>query len=260
MQKTNKLIKVSAISYINTYPFLYGLENAPVKNQIELSIDIPSKCAEKLLTHQTDLGLAPVAVLNQHPELQIISDYCIGSHNTVKTVILAANCPLQQIKTIYLDYQSKTSIALVQILCKNLWKINPVFLPAQPGYEKKLTQNAAGVIIGDRVFYMEKNFDYVFDLVEEWYKLTALPFVFAAWIANKPLADSFVTTFNEALNSGIQNIDKAVDKALTQHPEIPKETIIAYYEKHIDYSFDKPKKEALKLFLEALNKTTLISC
>src|SRR5262245_24497557 len=118
-------IKVSAVSYLNSKPFIYGLEHSEVKNEIDLQLDVPSTCAAKLFEDKVDLGLVPVAVLPDLDEYHIITDYCIGADGEVGSVLLLSEVPLNEIKTILLDYQSMTSVVLVQILADKFWKIQP---------------------------------------------------------------------------------------------------------------------------------------
>ena len=108
--------KVSAVSYLNTIPFIYGLKNSPIFDQIELSLDYPALCADKLLNNQVDIGLIPVATIPKIKNAQIISDYCIGSDGKVDTVCLYSNVPILEIESIALDYQSRTSIELLKLL------------------------------------------------------------------------------------------------------------------------------------------------
>ena len=70
--------RISAVSYVNTYPFIYGLENYKFSENVELSYDIPSECAIKLLKEQSDVGLVPVSILPVLNYYEILSDYCIG--------------------------------------------------------------------------------------------------------------------------------------------------------------------------------------
>ena len=79
-------LKISAVSYLNTKPFLYGLFQSGMEDSIDLSLDIPSECARKLVAGEVDLGLIPVAVIPQLKTPHIISDYCIGTEGAVKTV------------------------------------------------------------------------------------------------------------------------------------------------------------------------------
>ncbi|MEO6037657.1 MAG: MqnA/MqnD/SBP family protein, partial [Saprospiraceae bacterium] len=128
-------LRISAVSYLNTKPFIYGLYRSDLGDILDLSLDIPALCAQKLLTGEADLALAPVAIIPELPEAYIVSDYCIGAVGKVKTVCLFSNTPLSEIKQIYLDFHSRTSVALVRILCAQYWHIQPEFVPAEPGFE-----------------------------------------------------------------------------------------------------------------------------
>lgn len=249
-------IKISSVSYTNSYPFIYGIENSPIIKHIELSKDIPSLCAQKLIEDQVDLGLIPVAVLPKLDYAEIISDYCIGATGPVRSVILAAYQPLDKIKTIYLDYHSRSSVMLTRILALKFWKIDAKWVETTEGFENRIKENEAAVIIGDKALKAEKNFPYVYDLAEEWIKHTGLPFVFAAWISNKNLGETFRTEFNTALQFGINHIDdmiKNVDMSFLPDYINPKE----YLSKNIDYQLDDEKVKGLNLFLEYAEKFQL---
>ncbi|PJB14469.1 MAG: ABC transporter substrate-binding protein [Flavobacteriales bacterium CG_4_9_14_3_um_filter_32_8] len=251
MQKKLK-VRVSAVSYLNTLPFLFGIYHSNVINEIELSVDIPSVCAKKLLANEVDLGLVPVAILPQLKEYHIISDYCIGAEGKVASVMLYSDVPLNEIKAIYLDYQSKTSINLVQLLAKEYWKINPKWLKAATGYENKIDNAIAGVIIGDRTFNLPKVFNYQYDLAEEWKKHTDLPFVFACWVANKKLTPEFITNFNSALKKGIDNIKEVVTDYKDNN--VNQKQLYDYLSNKISYPFNKNKQQALTKFLNYIEE------
>ena len=185
-------IKISAVSYQNTIPFLYGMENSEfIDRNTCVSLDIP-----KLLDNEVDIGLVPIAILPQLSEFEIITDYCIGAEGDVKSVLLLSDVPLNKIEKVYLDYQSRTSVNLLIVLAQNFWKINPVFKHARPGYESEITGKTAGVVIGDRTFALKKNYKYAYDLAGEWTKFTGLPFVFACWVSNKKIDFDFIKQFN----------------------------------------------------------------
>lgn len=242
-------IKISAVSYTNTFPFIYGLENSSIINHIELSKDIPSVCAQKLLENKVDIGLVPVAIIPKLKHHEIISDYCIGASGPVRSVILAAFKPFNEIDTIYLDYHSRSSVMLTRILAKHFWKIQVKWADTTDGFENRLKQNEAAVIIGDKALVAENNFPFVYDLAEQWIKSTKLPFVFAAWISNKNIEDAFKEEFNKALKFGLDNIDSMIEKTdfsfLPSHID-PKE----YLTKNIDFYLDDNKIRGLNLFLD----------
>lgn len=243
-------VKISIVSYLNSLPFLFGLKNSPIINDIELSLDIPSKCAEKLLTNQVDIGLVPVAILPQLKHYQILSDYCIGANKKVNSVILVSDVPLNDIEEVLLDYQSKSSINLVQVLARKYWKITPKFTHASVGFENQVNDKTAAVIIGDRTFNLNKPYAYIYDLAEEWNKFTGLPFAFACWVANKPIAPEMVEKLNEAFSFGVNHIPEAI--GLANNNGITFEQLQHYLTNHISYELNDDKRKSIQLFLEYL--------
>jgi len=245
-------IKVSAVSYLNTIPFIHGIENdSSLLDEIELSRDIPSECARKLLNNEVDIGLVPVAILPEMEESFIVTDFCIGAVGAVSSVLLFSEVPLEEIETIYLDYQSRTSIQLCQILCREYWKISPEFIKAEAGFEKKIKGKTAGLVIGDRCFGMKSNFSFQYDLSKEWYDWKKLPFVFAVWLSRKKLSTEFEKAFNCALQNGLGDLIGAIKK----HPNegLSHDELLAYLEKSIDYHLDDDKVKGLNEFLASLD-------
>jgi chorismate dehydratase len=245
-------IKISVVSYLNAKPFIYGLQHSSIISNIDLQQDIPSICAQKLIEGKVDIGLIPVAVIPQLKESYIISDYCIGAVGKVNSVMLYSDVPLNQIKEILLDYQSRTSVTLVQVLAGKFWKISPDWIKAQENYESRINGTTAAVIIGDRTFGLENRYKYTYDLAEEWQKYTQLPFVFACWVANKKLPDEFITSFNAALKKGVNNRPELIKKLIASG--IYNTDIKEYLTKSISYELDSKKRSALDLFLNYLVK------
>ena len=243
-------IKISAVSYLNSKPFIYGLENSEIKQKIDLQLDMPSVCAQKLLEGTVDIGLIPVAIIPQLKEYHIISDYCIGAEGKVASVMLYSDVPLNEIENIVLDYQSRTSVTLVQVLAKHFWKISPSWIKAEIGFEKNVSGSSAAVIIGDRTFGIEGKYKYAYDLAEEWQKFTGLPFVFACWVSNKKLAPDFLNSFNNALRWGIEKMPELISEI--ESSGIYPTNVDLYLNQNISYNFNDRKKKALELFLSYL--------
>ncbi len=248
--KTN--IKISAVSYLNTLPFIYGLDNyKDFSKDVEIQKDIPSVCADKLINNDVDLGLIPVAEISKINNPKIISNYCIGAVGKVNTVLLLSDVPLKDIKQIFLDYQSRTSVNLLKILLKNYWKIKPEFKNTSGGYEDMISGTNAGLIIGDRAFEYSVKFKYVYDLSEVWMNFTSLPFVFAAWVANKELPQTFINNFNDALKKGLESKDLIINNYLKDNPNINFD-IEKYLKQNISYYLDSEKRKGMDLFLKML--------
>ncbi|MBK9282782.1 MAG: menaquinone biosynthesis protein [Sphingobacteriaceae bacterium] len=244
-------IRLSIVSYTNTLPFRWALKNSALLNQIEYSEDIPSICAKKLLYDQADLALVPVVILRDMKEYFIVSDYCIGAQGKVDSVKLYSRVPLQEIKSIILDYQSRTSVQLTKILCKEHWQIAPNFLDALPGYESDLNEKTAIVVIGDRTFKLNGTFNYEYDLAEEWKSMTGLPFVFAAWVSNKKLDEKFLQDFNAVLKQGKENISSAIHSAENKS-NLSDSDLSFYLQDRIRYNLTDEYEKAMEIFLNKM--------
>lgn len=242
-----KKIKVGAVSYLNTKPLIYGFEKGIMKDRIELIFDYPSKNAAALLNDEIDIGLVPVAILPEMNNYYIIGDYCIGSEDAVASVCLFSEVPIEQIKTVLLDYQSRTSVKLAQILMKEFWKIDPVLKNATINFQEEISGTTAAIVIGDRALEQRKISTYQYDLGLAWKQYTGLPFVFAAWISNKPLDKEFVIEFDKANNLGLQNIEEIV--RLNPYSTF---SLKDYYTKHISYNLTQEKRLGLQTFLNKL--------
>lgn len=238
-----KKVKVSAISYLNTTPFVYGIQNSAVADHIELSLNYPAECAALLKSGEVDLGIVPAAVVPDLPEYHIISDFCIGATGSVKSVAIYSTAPLQQLHTVYLDFESRTSVLLCQVLAKRYWFISPKFEQLNSIKEvNTATDNVGYVLIGDKTFGFEGVFPYKYDLAEEWIKYRKLPFVFAVWTANKVLEPEFVTMFNDALRLGVNSIPTVVEQCVHN---FDKQLALDYLQNNISYELDNSKKKGL---------------
>lgn len=238
-------IRVGAVGYLNTKPLLYGILRSPVMEQIELVLDYPSSIAQQLIDGQIDVGLVPVAIIPQLKEHFIITNYCIGAIGPVASVCIFSEVPLDDVQTVLLDFQSRSSVALAKVLLKNYWKKEVVFEAAKPGYQALINGTTAGVVIGDRAFEQRTKSKYVYDLAEAWIAYTGLPFLFAAWVTNKELPASFIEPFNAANAVGLSVIDKVIVGL-----DSPFYDLKTYYTKNINYNLDNAKRQALTRFLK----------
>ena len=246
-------IRVGAVSYLNTRPFIWGLQQSGLLNSISLFEDYPAAIAAQLQNGALDMALLPVAVIPKINGARIVSNYCIGADGAVASVAIFSEVPIEQVETILLDYQSRTSVALAQILVKEYWKQAPQWKKADKDYIQSIQGKTAGVIIGDRALAQIAHFPYVYDLGLEWKKHTGLPFVFAAWVANKELPSAFETQFSNAIEWGMHHIADFIC-------QLPASTynLQAYFTQNISYPLTDAKKAGLNLFLEKLKQHTIL--
>jgi chorismate dehydratase len=242
------MVKISAVSYLNTLPFIYGIENSGFLNSSEytLSREMPSDCAKKLENNEADLILVPIAAIANLSNINIVSDYCIGACRNVLSVLLFAQKPISELENIYLDYQSRTSVTLIKILAKHFLKKEFNWLKAEPGYEKNIEGNTGGVIIGDRALELLNSYQYKLDLATAWNDLTGLPFVFACWVSSSKLDKNFIAKFNNSLKWGIENINNINPN----YSSLSNEFIRNYFKNNIEYHFDYKKINGMNLFFK----------
>jgi chorismate dehydratase len=243
-------IKVGVVNYLNTKPLLYGLQLSPIREKIELVPAHPARLAELLVNNEIDLGLIPVAAIPELSTYHIVGDYCIGAEGEIASVCLFSEVPMDEIQKVYLDYQSRSSVALLKWLMKEYWGINPEILQAEDeSYRQKIKGTTAGLVIGDRALEQRKISTFIYDLGSEWRAITGLPFVFAAWVSTRELPADFIQLFNKANGLGLQHIDQIVAETPFDIYDLKK-----YYTLHLSYHLDERKRQGMERFLQIIRQ------
>ena len=242
----DKRWRIGAVSYLNTRPLLLGIEQESFLNSIDLVKSYPANIAQDLLSGKIDIGLVPVAILPQLSDPHIVSNYVIGANGAVASVALFSEVPIHEIKSIYLDYQSRTSVQLLKILLSQFWKKEVEFISATEGYIAQISGTTAGVIIGDRALENLSKYPYVYDLGLAWKQHTGLPFVFAAWVANQPIPAAFMAAFDTANGYGLAHLDEVIALIPAQEQVYD---LHKYYTENISYVYDEEMKQGLAAFL-----------
>jgi len=251
-----KKLKISVVNYTNSIPFVYGLEHFSGKDIFDVQKDIPSICADKLINNKVDIGLVPVAILPLLKEYFVLTNYCIGADGEVASVMLYSDVPLNQIEHVLLDFHSRTSVQLVQVLAEKYWKISPSWMNAPENFIDNIGGTTAAVVIGDRSFALRDKYKYRYDLSSEWKKFTGLPFVFAVWVSNKKLNTEQLSAFTSAIEIGMQHIHELADE-LNKNNALEYDAV-HYLSQNISYALDEKKLEAMELFLSYLKAEVFI--
>ncbi|MFT6849827.1 MAG: chorismate dehydratase [Sphingobacteriales bacterium] len=241
--------KIALVSYLNTRPFVHGLENYQFSKKPKLSLDIPSICAKRFSEGFADIALVPVGALNKlNADYKIFGKHCLGANGPVKSVFLFSQVPLNQVKRVFLDPDSETSNLLVQVLSKDHWNVQLKFV--KPDGDITMDKTDAVVAIGDKTFSMHEKFSCSFDLSEEWYHFTGMPFVFAVWVAKKAVSTDFEEEFSEALELGLEQKHELLDPSdLYLHSSLSRKE---YLEECMQYGFGEVQKKAMEKFLKLI--------
>ena len=245
-----KKIKIGAVSYLNTKPFIYGMQGEDFLNDYDLLLAYPSKLSKMLASGELDVALVPVALLPELSTYTIVTDYCIGSNKEVASVCIFSDSPIDQVRRIYLDYQSKSSVALLKVLLKHFWKKEiPLIASRDDTYINEIGNENAGLVIGDRALHIGDRFAYRYDLAQVWNEMTGLPFVFAVWVSLKPMDEKQISTFSGFIQKGLEKIDEIATAYENKFPGIRK-----YYKDNISYRLSDKHREGLNLFGKLLSE------
>ncbi|HVG10774.1 MAG TPA: menaquinone biosynthesis protein [Thermoanaerobaculia bacterium] len=200
-------LRVGIVNFLNSKPLAWGFLKGHHADLFAPTYHPPAMVARLLGQGALDIGLIPSVEVQRIPGLKIMPDLCVASTREVKSVILVSRGPLEQVRRVALDQNSRTSVALLRILLQERG-IHPEYLHERPDPERMLSEADAALLIGDPALKVEREKYHVIDLAAEWNALTGLPFVFAVWAvrAGVDLPDlSFY--FKSSLRYGLSSVD-----------------------------------------------------
>ena len=249
--------RLGAVSFLNTRPLVYTLERDAV--HFDLSYSVPSRCASALASGAVDVGLIPTIEYARSAEPYYIAPgVAIGTRGAVLTVRLYYRGDVQRIEKVALDLSSRTSVALLRILLREKFALDPVFVDAEPNLEVMLATADAALVIGDPVFALLGQECESLDLGAEWFDMTGLPFVFAFWTGRAGALNAKQAQMLLAAKvEGIGHISEIAKTYSREHGGDP-----AFYKRylqgHIDFDLDDRALQGLSLFYDKASEHGLI--
>jgi len=267
-------LRISIVQYLNTAPLVWGFTNGPLRGKYDLSFTVPSQCAEELRTGTADVAIIPAIEYQRIDDLVILPDMAIASKKQVRSLLIIAKKPIEQVKTFALDASSRSTQTLTRILCAEKWKIAPEFVEASPDLGAMLRQADAALLIGDPALRIAVGIEkdswpgsegqticqaatlgitsaeilYVYDVVSEWRSLTGLPAVLAVWAARRGIATPEVAAdFLASRDFGLSRIPEICFDA-ARELELPQPTLESYLRQNIDFSLDEENRRGLELY------------
>lgn len=247
-------LRIGAVSYLNSKPLVEGLsEFLP---ETEILLDFPSRLADSLVSGRLDVALIPSIEYFRGHKYEIISNACVSAHGPVLSVKLYTRVPWGEIKTLSLDEGSRTSATLARIMLAERHGVFPKLEPLPLNYRTDDTTADAILLIGDRAIQPpSERFLATWDLGEEWYAWTGLPFVFAMWVANDTsrVSEKALSKIEVALR---QSRDRGVSRlheiARREAPllglSLPVTT--EYLTNNLQFHLGSPERSGLKMFYD----------
>src|SRR5450755_1962615 len=204
-------LRVSAISFLNTAPLMWDFEHGLAGENFEIDYTIPSKCAAALAAERADIGIIPAITYATIPGLVILPNIAIASKDRVRSILLVSKKRIEDVRTVATDTSSRTSVALAQILFAKFLGGHREFTPHPPNLQEMLKHHDAALLIGDSALQvsMHNTQYHLYDLGQDWRRLTGKPFVFAFWAVRldalhlQPEGMNLIDIFQQSRDHGL---------------------------------------------------------
>ncbi len=265
-------LRVSIVQYLNTAPLVWGFTHGPLRGKYELSFTVPSLCAEALRAGTADIAIIPAIEYQRIDDLVILPDMAIASKGRVRSLLIVSKVPIENARSIALDSSSRSTQALTKILCDRKWKIAPEFLEMPPDAGAMLQRADAALLIGDPALRLSIAIEskatrgssgeeicaasaagivagsaavpaaetlHVYDIVEEWRKMTNLPAVLAVWAARRDVArPEIIEDFLASRDFGLAH-RADISAQASKELGLPADQLERYLAENIDLSLDE---------------------
>lgn len=277
-------LRISIVQYLNTAPLVWGFTNGPLAGKYDLSFTVPSQCAEALRTGAADIAIIPAIEYQRTPGLVVLPDLAIASQNRVRSLLIIAKKPIEQVRSVALDRSSRSTQALTRILAAEHWKIDPEFCETAPDLRDMLEKADAAMLIGDPALrisiaiekmstvspqgrgvchaatlgFNNAEIFHVYDVVGEWRKYTSLPAVMAVWAARpEAVTAEVLADFAASRNFGLAQIP-AICQEAARELELPQPALESYLRQNIDFSLGEENRRGLERYFHEAAKLGLI--
>ena len=235
--------RVGSVPFLNAAPLVRGIED-----QIRLAT--PAKLAEMLQKDELDAGLVSITEVLFHDRYDVLDSMAIASLGEVKSVFLAHRRPVEEIKEVFCDTASLTSVNLLRVLLAERG-LKPEFKPL-PDYGSARDKDFVLLIGNPGLDFLRAPHEHeIMDLGTAWLELTQLPFVYAVWALRRGVENKQLRRqLREARDFGLDTLDSIIQSGTDYDYEFRKD----YLGWHIHYHLGTDEKRGLAKFIELLRK------
>jgi chorismate dehydratase len=262
-------MRVGRIGYINCYPVYGAIDRGVVPFRAALVTGTPSELNDLLVAGELDVSVVSAVEYARHAkDLVLLPDLAISCDGPVRSVALFSRRTVGQLdgRTVLLSASSRTAVALLELLCRDVWKITPKFVEARAEAADldglAALPHDAVLVIGDPALLLGARHAYAwrYDLGEEWKRWTGLPFVFALWAARRAADSAAVRRAHRALLAsrawGLEHLDLLAEAA-ARSCDVPRATCIEYFA-GLDYALSDRHLAGLTDFFRRLAAEGLV--
>ena len=236
-------LRVGSVRYLNAVPLTRGLED-------QIVFATPAKLAEMLDRDELDAALVSVTEVLFKDRYDVLDGMAIASLGEVKSVLLAHRKPIDEIREVFCDPASLTSVQLLRVLLAERG-LKPEFKPLA-SYEPASLPDYA-LLIGDPALdlLLGPHEHEIWDLGANWFEMTELPFVYAVWALRRGVENSALRRqLREARDFGLDTLDHII-RSRTEYDYDFRNDYLSW---HIHYHLGTDEKRGLAKFLELLRK------
>jgi chorismate dehydratase len=276
-------LRISIVEFLNTAPLVWGFTDGPLEGRYDLSFTVPSLCAEALRAGEADVAIIPAIEYQRMDGMVILPEMSVSAKGEVRSILALSRGPIENVRRMALDTNSRSSVALVRLLCSGLWHISPEFIDAPPDPEAMLKEADAALLIGDPALRVRLRLDlferkavkrtgtsggdecdcclddaeqpvpgvdmlFVYDVAQEWRRMTGKPCVLAVWAGRREaITPEVVADFLASKQYGLAHIGDIAEGAALKL-DLPPHHLESYLRDNIDYSLDPENLAGLELF------------
>jgi chorismate dehydratase len=279
-------LRISIVEYLNTAPLVWGFTDGPLVGKYELSFTTPSQCAEALRRGEADVAIIPAIEYQRIENLVVLPGMAVAAKGEVRSILVVAKKPIELAKKIALDSSSRSSAALVRLLARDLWKIQPEFIEAAPDPTEMLKQADAALVIGDPALRVILKLDalsgkvpsgeqccqgdpdelpvpgfetiFVYDVAYQWEEMTGKPCVLAIWAGRRDaITPEVLADFQASKRYGMERL-REIAEAASIKLDLPPRALERYLTDNINFDLDEENLAGLRLYFEKAAAAGLI--
>ncbi len=278
--------RISIVEYLNTAPLVWGFTDGPLQGRYDLSFTVPSLCADALRQGEADVAIIPAIEYQRIEGVVALPRMAIAAKGEVRSILVVARKPIESVRKMALDRSSRSSAALVRLLCAGHWGIRPEFVEMAPDASAMLSAADAALLIGDPALRVSLKVEallgklprnevccggdpseqpvagvetlYVYDVAHQWREMTGKPCVLAIWAARRDaITPECVADFLASKDHGLSRIEEISEGAALKL-DLPPRALERYLRENIDFSLDQENRGGLDLYFRMCAEAGLI--
>lgn len=187
LQWDNEMIRLGIVNYLNNRPVYHFLLEKGLPKGVNAAWGTPAEINAGLIRGDVDMGPISSIEYARHRDLfEVMPGIGIAAKGEVGSVLLFLNVPPEKVKRIAVDSASATSVALLRLIFRYRYGVDPLVTPMAADLDSMLARYDGALIIGDAALSEQRRDRFItLDLAAEWHSMTSLPFTFALWVARR---------------------------------------------------------------------------